>query len=518
MTVQLDARHLPLADVRRVAAGAAAGLGPQARARIQHAHTALQRCAGRGDALYGVNTGFGPFARTRVAPDAIEKLQVNLIRSHAVGYGDPLPVPVVRAMLVLRAHSLAHGFSGTSLDLVEALLALLTHDVIPCIPEKGSVGASGDLAPLAHIGLTLLGEGDVFHAGARMPCKTAFERTGLRPHAFGMKEGLALINGTQYMTAFGVLSNGEAQIVLHAATVAAAMSIEALLGTAAAFDGRIHALRRHAGQQAVAANLLRLLHGSPIVASHAACDAVQDAYSLRCTPQVLGASQDAIAHVERVLQDEADAVTDNPLVFPEDDHVVSGGNFHGQPVALVLDYLAVALAEVASLSERRLFQLLYTRNVPALPMCLSPNPGLESGLMMLQYLAAALVSETRTLSHPAALDNVVTGGGAEDHNSMGSVAALRLPRLLRNVRGVVAAELIAAARALDLHAPLAPGAATAAAHAVVRQHVAPLASDRVLAGDVEAVAAIDVLESIVRAAASAAGGALSIGSTSGDRS
>jgi len=493
MTLVLDGRHLDLAAVRRVAAGERVELGAAARANLERSAAALARAVEGGAALYGINTGFGPFARTRIEPAEIATLQINLVRSHAVGYGDPLPVPVVRAMLVLRAHSLAHGYSGVGPALVEALLALLNHDITPVVPEQGSVGASGDLAPLAHLGLALAGEGEVWVDGARTDAAAALRARGLAAHRFAAKEGLALINGTQYMTARGVLACDEARTIIGASQVAAAMSTEALLGTRNAFAPRVHALRPHAGQQAVAANLWALLEGSGIVASHADCDRVQDPYSSRCAPQVLGPSLDAIHWIESVLAIECDAVTDNPLVFPEDATVISGGNFHGQPVALALDLLTVAVAEAASIAERRLYRLLYN-DVPALPRCLARRPGVESGLMMLQYMAAALVSDSRTAGHPATLDNVVTGGGVEDHNSLGSIAAARLPRVLANARGVVAAELIAAAEALDCHAPLAPAAATSA--------------DAVLAPLVERMAAPRALAAVVAAAEAALGAPL----------
>ncbi len=499
-TVRLDGDHLALADVCAVAEGASVELAASAHARLQRAAATLREAVAGGAALYGINTGFGPFARTRIDSSEIEQVQVNLIRSHAVGYGDALPVPVVRAMLVLRAQSLARGYSGVGPELVQALVSLLNQDIVPRVPEKGSVGASGDLAPLAHIGLALLGEGEVFWKGERCSAEHAFEASGCKPHRFTMKEGLALINGTQYMTAFGVLASAETQLVLHAAQVAAAMSIEALLGSILAFEPQLHDARGHAGQRAVARNLRALLQGSEIVASHADCARVQDAYSLRCTPQVLGASQDALHYVQSVLQIEADAVTDNPLVFPDDGRVLSGGNFHGQPVALVLDHLSVAVAEIASLAERRLFHLLYDNDVEQLPRCLAPRPGVQSGMMMAQYLSAALVSENRTTCHAATLDNVVTGGGTEDHNSMGSIAAARLPRLLRNVRGVLAAELMSAAQALEFHAPLKRGCGTDAALQAVRRFVPRLEEDRVLAPDLETLAAPESLRTIVRAA------------------
>jgi histidine ammonia-lyase len=506
--ITLDGEHLSLDDVRAVADGAHVVLSEAARHRMQRAREALLRAVSDGKAHYGVNTGFGPFARRRIEGEQIEVLQVNLIRSHAVGYGDPIPRPVARAMLVLRAHSLSHGWSGVGPELAQALVDLLNHDITPIIPEMGSVGASGDLAPLAHVGLALLGEGDVFHGDRRIAAAEAMQRNGVEPHRFRMKEGLALINGTQYMTAFGVLAVGEAQELLLAATVAAAMSVEALLGTPAAFHPELHRVRRHAGQQVVAQNLRALLQNSSIVDSHRECDAVQDAYSLRCTPQILGACQDALHHVAAVLQDETNAVTDNPLVFPETGEVVSGGNFHGEPVALVLDHLGVAICEVASVAERRLYNLLYSNDVDALPHCLTGQPGLQSGLMIVQYLAAALVSENRSLAHPATLDNVVTGGGVEDHNSMGSIAALRLPRQLRNVRGVVAAELLAASQALEFHAPLQPGPATQAALAAVRHHVEPTRADRSHAEDLQCLSQPSVLCEIVAAAEAALGSAL----------
>jgi histidine ammonia-lyase len=507
-SVTLDGRHLEIDTVCAVAAGARVTLGDTARHQLQRGAAALEAAVTSGEALYGITTGFGPFARRRISDSDIQQVQVNLIRSHAVGYGEPIPIPVVRAMLVLRAHSLTRGYSGVRVGLVEALLALLNHDFSPVVPEKGSVGASGDLAPLAHVGLALLGEGEVFHAGERMPTSQALARAGLEPYRLGPKEGLALINGTQYMTGFGILACAEAQVVLHAAQVAGAMSLEAMLGSVTAFDAGLHDLRGHPGQRAVAANLVRLLDGSQIVASHAGCQRVQDAYSMRCMPQILGASQDALRYVEGVLQVEADAVTDNPLVFPEDGRVISGGNFHGQPVAMVLDHLGVALAEIGSVAERRLFHLLYDNDVEALPRCLVGNPGVQSGLMMLQYLAAALVSENRTLGHAATLDNVVTGGGTEDHNSMGSVAAARLPRVLCNVRGVVGAELLAASQALEFHAPLACGRGTRAGLDVVRRYVPRVQEDRALAADIETLARETTLREVVAAADSACGGAL----------
>jgi len=496
--VALNGEHLSIQDVRAVAAGARVVLQPAARAQLVRAAAALERAVAGGEALYGINTGFGPFARTRIAAHEIETLQVNLLRSHAVGFGDPLPVPVVRAMLVLRAHSLARGYSGVGPPIVEALLALLNHDIAPYVPEHGSVGASGDLAPLAHLGLALLGEGEVFHAGGRIPAAEALAASGLVPHRLAAKEGLALINGTQYMTARGILAAGEATALIAAAQVAAAMSIEALLGTPRAFDPRLHALRPYPGQQAVAANLTVMLRGSEIVASHAGCDRVQDAYALRCTPQILGACLDVVRQVEAMLGIETDAVTDNPIVFPEDATVISGGNFHGEPVAFGLDQLAVGVAEIGSVAERRLFRLLYN-DVDRLPRCLAGRPGLESGLMLVQYLAAALSSENRTLGHPATLDNVVTGGGTEDHNSLGSIAAARLPRVLRNTRAIVGGELLAAAEALDYQAPLHAAPATAAAHAAIRARVPRLQGDRILAADLERLADPEFQAAIVAA-------------------
>ncbi len=506
-TVHLDDEHLGLDGVRAVAAGARVVLGGKARARLERAAAAARQAVARGEALYGINTGFGPFAERRIDDDQIETLQLNLVRSHSVGFGDLLPVPVVRAMLVLRAHSLARGYSGVGPALVEALIGLLNADITPCVPEQGSVGASGDLAPLAHLGLALIGEGEALVDGERLPAADALRRRGLAPHRLAMKEGLALINGTQYMTARGILAAEDARLILGVAQVAAAMSTEALLGTARAFDPRLHALRPHPGQQVVAANLVALLAGSAIVQSHANCGRVQDPYSERCTPQILGASLDTLHYVESVLGVECDSVTDNPLVFPDDASVISGGNFHGQPVALVLDALGIAVCEAGSVAERRLFRLLYN-DVEVLPRCLARRAGVESGLMMVQYLAAALVSESRTLSHPATLDNVVTGGGVEDHNSMGSIAAARLPRLLRNTRGILAAELLAAAEALDCHAPLAPAPATAAARQAVRHIVPRLEGDRPLAPLIEALATRDALASIVAAAEHALGRSL----------
>jgi histidine ammonia-lyase len=421
-------------------------------------------------AYYGINTGFGILASQRIAPEQLAELQQNLILSHAVGVGDPVPRELTRLMLRLKIHALGLGSSGVSLGTFERLLRFEELDLVPVVPSRGSLGASGDLAPLAHMSLPLLGRGEVWRpdgAGSR-PAAEALREHGLAPIALEAKDGLALINGTQLMAAYGAWVVSRCDAFCRSADLIATMSLEALRGSARPFDARIHELRPHPGQSEVAHNVRRLLEQSEILESHRFCGKVQDPYSLRCVPQVHGASRDALRHVAEVMEREINSVTDNPLVF-EDGDILSGGNFHGQPLALALDYAAIALAELASISERRTYLLLGGHD--DLPLLLMQETGLNSGFMMPQYTAAALVSENKVLCHPASVDSIPTSLGQEDHVSMGSVAALKLLQVFGNVERVLAIELLTAAQALDYRAPLRPGRGVEVAHRHLRAQV-----------------------------------------------
>jgi histidine ammonia-lyase len=424
-----------------------------------------------------VSTGFGHLAAVRIAPADAAQLQLNLVRSHAVGSGPPLPREMVRGMMFLLTSSLRRGHSGVQPAIVERLLDMLERDVVPVVPSRGSVGSSGDLAPLAHIALALVGEDEA----------AALQRGGLEPVTLGPKDGLALINGTHLMAAAGGLAAREAARLIDAAIVAVALSLEAFKGSTVPFDPRLAALRAQPGAVRVAERLRSLLAGSDVVASHADCGRVQDPYTLRCAPQVIGAVSDALAYVTQTLERELDAVTDNPLVFPQDGVVLSGGNFHGQPLSLPLDHLALALCELASFSERRTYALL-SPGYAELPPFLSPRPGLSSGLMIAQYAAAALVNECQVLSHPAGAGSIPTSAGQEDFNSMGAWAALKARQVVEHAAHVIATELVCACQGLEFHRPLRTTPALEAALALVREYVARLEEDRPLAGELAALA------------------------------
>jgi histidine ammonia-lyase len=478
---------LTLAELERVARGGpAAPLAADERERVAAGRETIERLVRDGETVYGVTTGFGDLSSVAIAPADAAQLQLNLLRSHAVGTGEPLPDEIVRGMLLLLANSLRKGHSGARVELVELVLALLDRGVVPVVPSRGSVGSSGDLAPLAHLALVLAGEGAATLGGERLSGAEALRRAGLRPLALQAKEGLALINGTHLMTAAGGLAVRDARRVLDAAQVAAALSLEAFMGSTGPFDARLHALRRQPGQEAVAARLRRLLAGSAIVASHADCGRVQDPYTLRCVPQVLGAVGDALDYVEGALTRELDAVTDNPLVFPADGDVLSGGNFHGQPLSLPLDHLALALCELASFAERRCYALL-SPSYAGLPRFLTPHPGLNSGLMIVQYVAAALVNECQVLSHPAGAGSVPTSAGMEDFNSMGAYAALKARQVVANAAHVVAIELACACQGVEFHRPLRTTDLLEAALAEVRRRVPRVEHDRSLAAELEAL-------------------------------
>jgi histidine ammonia-lyase len=473
--------------------GRATRLGPDARARIDAARAVVDRIQRGGDAapaVYGVNTGFGFLADVRISAEAIRDLQRNLIRSHAAGVGPALPIPVVRGMLLLRAQVLSLGHSGVRAEVAELLLAMLDRGVTPVVPAKGSVGASGDLAPLAHLALVVMGEGEAFFEGQKLPGAAALAKANLSPITFEAKEGISLVNGTQCMMAIGALALLDAEDAARNADIIGALSLEALKGTPRAFDPRIQAVRPHPGQAASARNLSRLLAGSGIVESHRDCGKVQDPYSLRCMPQVHGATRDALAYARQVLEREAIAATDNPLVFPETDEMISGGNFHGQPVALALDFAGIAAAELANIAERRIEQLVNPHLSSGLPAFLSEQSGLNSGYMMAQVSAAALVSENKILAHPASVDSIPSSAGREDHVSMGVHAADKLARIVDNVRNVLAIEALCAAQGVDLRAPHRPNDALSAAHEALRARVPHLGADRPVYTDVAAIRAL----------------------------
>jgi histidine ammonia-lyase len=487
-TLELTGAALHLEDVDRVAGPAAPRvvLAASARARVEASRAVVERAVREERVVYGITTGFGALAEVVIPPERIRELQVNLIRSHAAGAGEPLGEADTRAVLLLRANVLALGHSGVRPALIELLLALLNEGVHPIIPSLGSVGASGDLAPLSHLALVLIGEGEAVHRGARVGGAEALRRAGLEPIVLEAKEGLALNNGTQVMTGIGVLALLAAERALEAAEVAGAMSLEALRGTPDPFDEAIQRVRPHPGQVASAARLRALLADSEIRESHRTGDPrVQDAYSLRCMPQVHGAARQALSYVRSVLEVEANSATDNPLIF-EDGRVMSGGNFHGQPVAQVLDLLAIACADLGAISERRTARLVDPA-LSGLPAFLSPDPGVHSGLMMAQIVAAALVAELRLAAHPASVDSVPTDANKEDHVSMGVSAALKARRAVGLLQSVLALELLAAAQGLEFLKPLRPGRGVGAALRRIRADVPPLVQDRELGPDIRAL-------------------------------
>ncbi len=486
MAVQVG-EPMTIEDVVAVGRGEPVELSPAAVERMRAAHAVVADKVAAGETVYGVNTGLGSLANVRLRPAEVRRLQHDLLRTHAVGVGRALDEREVRAMLLLRAHVLALGHSGVRPAVAERLVEFLNDDLLPVVPEQGSLGASGDLAPLAHLTLPLIGEGDVRYHGELMQAGAALERAGLEPLELEPKEGLSLINGTQGMLSIGVLAAHRARSLAKAADVAAAMTIEAILGTDRPFDERIHDLRPHPGQSASAANLRALLHGSGIVASHRESGhLVQDAYSLRCAPQVHGAFRDTLAHAEGVMEIEIGSVSDNPIVLPEEGLVISGGNFHGQPLSVALDGLAAATVGLASISERRLYRLLDPSTNNGLPAFLVDRPGMNSGFMIVQYTAASLVSESKGLAHPASVDSIPSSAGQEDHVSMGMTAARHARDCIGSAEVVVALEALCAAQGLELRAPLTPGPASAAAVAAIRREVPFLEEDRRLKPDVDA--------------------------------
>lgn len=480
----LDGRTLTIDQVNEVAvARRPVALDAAALPRIAAARQVVEDVIKSKQVVYGINTGFGYLKNQVIAADQLEALQRNLILSHACGVGTPFAREVVRGIMLLRANTLIQGHSGVRLALVEQLLACLNQGIHPVIPSRGSVGASGDLAPLAHLSLALIGEGEVEYKGRIWPAAQALAEAGLKPLVLQAKEGLALINGTQPMSSLACLVVKGLRRLVDCADMIAALSIQAGMGSCQPFRAELHALRPHPGQQASAALLWHWMQDSEIIHSHAGCDQVQDAYSFRCVPQVHGASRDACDHLERVLGIEINAVTDNPIILPESGEIISCGHFHGQPIALAMDYAKIALSELANLAERRIERLVNPQLNQGLPAFLTPHGGLNSGLMIAQYTAAALVSENKVLAHPASVDSIPTSANQEDHVSMGTIAANQALQILGHVEQVLGIELICAAQALDLRKPLKASPAAEAVLALVREAIPALATDRFMGPD-----------------------------------
>ena len=486
-TITIDDQPLSLTELRKTWEGSVqVTLGDAALARVRAAQAKIAAVLASGEQVYGVNTGFGQLAQVRISDDELEHLQRNLIRSHAVGVGPLLSDDVVRLVMLMKVKALARGHSGVRPELIDAICALLNNDIYPAIPSKGSVGASGDLAPLAHMARVLIGIGSVRINGQELPAEQALINAGLEPITLAPKEGLALLNGTQVSTALALAAAFRTEHVLAAAVTAGAMSADAIKGSDTPFDDRVQQVRGHAGQIAVAAQLRALLDGSDIRASHLDCKRVQDPYSIRCQPQVIGACLDVLRHVCDVLLTEASAVTDNPLVFAETDAVLSGGNFHAEPVAIAADYLALSIAEIGSLSERRVALLIDT-HLSGLPAFLVNDGGLNSGFMMVQVTAAALASENKALAHPASVDSIPTSANQEDHVSMATFAANRLHTMLDNVAFIVAIELLAATQGIEFHHPQRSSAALEKVFAKIREVSPTYEEDRSLKTDIDSV-------------------------------
>ncbi len=489
--LELNGQRLTLQQIADVANGREhVTLAAEARQRAEESRRVVERIVTEGRTVYGVNTGFGKLSDVRIDVSALRDLQLNLVRSHSCGLGPPLTEVESRAMLLLRANVLACGYSGARPILIERLISMLERGVTPLIPEKGSVGASGDLAPLSHLALTVIGEGEAFYQGERLSSSDALKRAEIERLELEVKEGLALLNGTQAMAAVGGLALHRAEKLVRVADVAGAMTLEALRGTPVAFDERIQRVRPHPHQASVAAHLRELLRDSEIRTSHLVNDPrVQDAYSLRCMPQVHGAVRGALDHAREVVETETGSATDNPLVFAETGEVLSGGNFHGAPLALAFDYAAIALTDLMSITERRVDHLVNPNINEDLPPFLTATPGVSSGFMMLQVTAVALLNEAKVLAHPASVDNVPTDGGKEDHVSMGMTAATKLRAVVDNAEMLAAIELITAAEALEYRAPLVPGRGVKKAYEIVRSHVARLTADRSMSSDIQKIVA-----------------------------
>ena len=489
----IDKNDLQIDDIVAVARDRiAVDVSEQAVRRIQKSRALVEQWVTDGRVIYGITTGFGALSHTRISGDQTRELQRNILLSHAAGVGDPLPAEAVRAIMAVRLHDISMGHAGVRLETFQQLLAMLNAGICPVVPEKGSVGASGDLAPTSHLCLVLIGEGEAFYEDRRLPGAQALKKAGLKPIALEAGEGLALINGTQVMAGLQTLTVHDAARLAKTADIACAMSLEVLMGSDAEFDPKIHSVRPHPGQMDAAHNMRRLTQNSPIIQSHAGCSRVQDAYTLRCSPQIHGATRDAIRHVKQVVEIEINSTTTNPLIFTDIEDFKLGGNFHGQPLALTADYLAMGLAELANISERRVERLVNPQ-LSELPPFLVVEEGLNSGLMIAQYTAAALVSENKVLAHPASVDSIPTSANKEDHVSMGTIAARQCRDIMSNTEHVIAVELLCAAQAVDLvsrQKGLSPGEGTRAAWETIREKVPYLDSDRQLSHDIAAVAAM----------------------------
>jgi histidine ammonia-lyase len=483
-TIALGMEGMTLDDLVRIARqGGGVVLSPGAEERIGRAWQLVTRWVDEERTVYGVTTGFGALSDVTISKRDTRQLQFNILKSHAVGVGQPLAPDIVRAMMALRVKDFARGNAGVRKETAAAWIRLLNAGLVPVVPEKGSVGASGDLVPLAHVGLVLIGEGEAFFDGHRISGREALEICGLNPLKLEAGEGLAMINGTQAMTAIGGLAVYDAARLARHTDLAAAMSLEVLMGSKTEFDPRIHRMRPHPGQAIAAENMDRITRGSEIISSHRDCKRVQDAYTLRCSPQVHGASRDAIAYAQTVLETEMNSSTGNPLIHPDSGDFLLGGNFHGQPVALAMDFMCMAVAELANISERRIERLVNPK-LSGLPAFLVKDGGLNSGFMIAQYVAAALVSENKVMSHPAVVDSIPTSANKEDHVSMGTISARKCREVVQNAENVIAIELMCAAQALDLFTNMQPGAGTQAAYAVIREVVPHLENDRILSKDV----------------------------------
>ncbi|NLK01239.1 MAG: histidine ammonia-lyase [Clostridia bacterium] len=484
VTIGDDETHLTIQDVAAVARqGKEVALSAKGIAKIEASRVFVEDLTHRGKVVYGVTTGFGKFSNVNIGLDQLEQLQENLIVSHAVGVGNPLGEDVVRGIMLLRANALARGYSGVRPQVVETLVEMLNKGVHPIIPEKGSLGASGDLCPLAHMTLVMIGRGEAYYRGVSRPGKVAMNKAKIPVISLQAKEGLALINGTQAMTAIGALALHDAETIVRTADITAAMTFEALEGTISAYDHKISKVRPHGGQGKVAANLRRILKGSRILADSKQ-DQVQDAYALRCVPQVHGASRDALDYIRNIIETEMNSVTDNPLIFPEEGEVISGGNFHGQPIALAMDFLGICMSEIANIGERRIERLVNPALNAGLPAFLTRKGGLNSGLMIAQYTAASLVSENKLLATPASVDSIPSSANQEDHVSMGTIAARKAAAIVENTSYVLAVELLCASQALDLRGGK-PAPGTGAARKVLRKEVRPLGQDREMKGDMD---------------------------------
>lgn len=497
MEVVLDGNSLSIEQIAAVARrGAKVSASPDARAAMQRSRDVVERCVAEGIAIYGVTTGIGEFARIRISPEQSAELQRRIIYSHSAGTGDPQPQDVVRAAMLLRANVLAKGYSGVRLCLLDTVLDMINKGVVPYVQEKGSLGVSGDLSPLSQFAEVAIGEGRAWYQGELLPGAEAMNRAGVEPTDLTYKEGLGLINGSQMMTAGAALLVYDAERLLKNALIASAMSADALRAVGRAFDPHVHRVRPFAGQNAVAANLLRLFDGSEVMAHRTG--RVQDGYSIRCTPQILGPSFDTVEHVRRIVNIEVNAAADNPLFFAEDGEYFAAGNFHGQGIGMVVDFLCIALSEVANLSERHTNRLL-NPTLSGLPDFLVEGKGLNSGLMVAQYTAAALVSENKVLSHPASVDSISVSADQEDHVSMGPIAVRKCTEILKNVRTVLAIEMMSAAQAFEFHDGRRPGRGTAVAYNVIRTKVPRLVDDRVLHPDIEAIRLLVVDGTILEA-------------------